>query len=136
MAKCTHGSGLCSWSRPGPSCCPGLRVGGSLSSLQAEAAGLLQLLCRLHETHPAPLLVFVDSLMLLNLLQHWGKANFKPDSNDALHFDVIMPLLEALHQSHRLGGRATVALVAGPRPPHLSRAHQHRPRRKETRRWT
>ncbi len=75
-----------------------MRVGSPLSLLRAEAAWLLQLLCRLCETHLAPLLVFVDSLVLLNILQHWGKANFNPDPNDVVHFDVILPLLEALCQ--------------------------------------
>jgi hypothetical protein len=35
---------------------------------------------------------------MLNILQHWGKANFNPDPNDVVHFDVILPLLEALRQ--------------------------------------
>ncbi len=66
--------------------------------LRAEAAGLLQLFCRLRETHPAPLLVFVDSLVLLNILQHWGKANFNPYPNFVVHFDVILSLIEDLCQ--------------------------------------
>ena len=75
-----------------------VRVGGPLSSLRAEAAGLLQLLCSLRTSHPAPLLVFVDSLVLLNILQNWGTANFNPEPNDVVHFDVILPLLEVLRQ--------------------------------------
>jgi len=49
-----------------------VRVGGPLSSLRAEAAGLLQLLDNLRKSHTAPLLVFVDSLVpLLVILRQW-----------------------------------------------------------------
>ncbi len=44
-----------------------VRVGGPLSSLRAEAAGLLQCLTR--KSQQAPLLGFVDSLAMLNTLQ-------------------------------------------------------------------
>ena len=40
-----------------------VRVGGPLSTLRAEAAGLLQLLACLSEKQQAPLLVFIDSLV-------------------------------------------------------------------------
>jgi hypothetical protein len=46
--------------------------------------------------HPAPLLVFVDCFVLLNILQQWG--NFNPEQKDIVHFDVILPLLVALRQ--------------------------------------
>ena len=75
-----------------------VRVGGPLSTLRAEAAGLLQLLARLSEKQQAPLLVFIDSLVLLDILQKWGKASFNPRPNDILHFDVIFPLLNVLRQ--------------------------------------
>ncbi len=78
------GVGFAVGADPVPAAVLAVRVGRPLSSLRAEAAGLLQLMCRLHETHPAPLLVFVnsDSLVLVKILQHWGKANFNPDPND------------------------------------------------------
>ena len=76
-----------------------VRVGGPLSSLRAEAAGLLQCLTR--QSQQAPLLGFVDSLGMLDTLQKWGTANFNPRPNDVRHFDVIFPLLRALrHWQH------------------------------------
>lgn len=75
-----------------------VRVGGPLSTLRAEAAGLLQLLTQLNENQQAPLLVFMDSLVLLDILQKWGQANFNPLPSDIIHFDVIFPLLCALRQ--------------------------------------
>jgi hypothetical protein len=42
--------------------------------------------------------VFVDSSVLLNILQNWGTANFNPEPNDVVHFDVILPLLEVFRQ--------------------------------------
>jgi hypothetical protein len=92
------GSGLCNGSRPNPRCCPGCESG---LTLQTEVEGLLLLLCSLRETHLAPLRVlFVDSLVMLNKLQPWGKANFNQDPNDVVHFDVILSLLEALQWPH------------------------------------
>ncbi len=58
--------------------------------------------CAIFTKRIRPLLVFVDSLVMLNILQHWEKANFNPDPNDAVHFDVILPLLEALCQRPHL----------------------------------
>ena len=40
----------------------------------------------------------IDSLVLLDILQKWGKASFNPRPNDILHFDVIFPLLNVLRQ--------------------------------------
>ena len=86
-------------------------AGGPLSSLRAEAAGLLQLLTILSENKQAPLLVFMDSLVLHDIVQKWGKANFNPLPSDIIHFDVIFLLLYQLRQwqhpvrlvkSHRL----------------------------------
>jgi hypothetical protein len=60
-----------------------VRVGGPLSTLRAEAAGLLQLLLAcLSEKQQAPLLVFIDNLVLLDILQKWGKASVNPRPND------------------------------------------------------
>ena len=44
------------------------QVCGSLSTLRVEAAGLLQVLIRLSENSQAPLLVFIGSLELLDIL--------------------------------------------------------------------
>ena len=75
-----------------------VRVGSPLSTLRAEAAGLLQLLTLLIENQQAPLLVFMDSLVLLDILQKWGKKHFNPLPSDIIHFDVIFPLLRTLRQ--------------------------------------
>ena len=58
----------------------------------------LQFLIRLSENQQAPLLVFMDSVVLLHILQKRGKASFNPRPNDILHFDVIFPLLNVLRQ--------------------------------------
>ncbi len=60
-----------------------VRVGGPLFTLRAEAAGLLQLLIRLGENQQDLLLVFMDSLVLLVILQKWG-ASFNPRPNGIL----------------------------------------------------
>ncbi len=52
-----------------------VRVGGPLSTLRAEAAGLLQLLACLSEKQQAPLLVFIDSLVLLDILGSVGESD-------------------------------------------------------------
>jgi hypothetical protein len=70
----------------------------SLSSLRAETAGLHQLLTRLGGGPQALLLVLVDSLVLIDILQRWGRANFNPCTKDIMHFDVIFPLVKALRQ--------------------------------------
>lgn len=75
-----------------------VRVGGPLSTLRAEAASLLQLLIDLRGKLSTPLLVFVDSLVLLDILQSWGRATFHPHPTDVVHFDVIFPLLDELRK--------------------------------------
>ncbi len=35
-------------------------------------------------------LVFVDNLLLLDILQRWGKANFNPRPTDIVHFDLSL----------------------------------------------
>jgi hypothetical protein len=69
-------------------------VGGPLSTLRSEAAGLHALLA---ETPlEVPLLVFIDSLVLLLILLRWGSADFWPSPEDVRHFDVIVPCMELL----------------------------------------
>jgi ribonuclease HI len=73
-------------------------VGGPLSTLRAEAASLLQLLLDLRGRSPTPLLVFIDCLVLLDILQRWGQASFHPQPTDVVHFDIIFPLLDELRR--------------------------------------
>ena len=73
-------------------------VGGPLASLRAEAASLFQLLSRAREQFPgcADLLVFIDCLVLLNILLKWGRSDFQPQPREIVHFDVLVPLLAEL----------------------------------------
>ena len=73
-------------------------VGGPLSTLRAEGASLLQLLLDLSKESSTPLLVFVDCLVLLDILQRWGQVSFHPHPDDIVHFDVIFPLLNELRR--------------------------------------
>jgi len=69
-------------------------VGGPLSSLRAEAAGLDALLD--HAESSRRLLVFTDCLILLTILQRWGQIDFWPTPEDIKHFDVIGSCLQKL----------------------------------------
>jgi hypothetical protein len=63
--------------------------------LKSTACRLLQLLTRLSEHQQAPLLVFIDNLVLLDILHKWGKANFNPRVPrpcDIINFDVIFAI--------------------------------------------
>ena len=71
-------------------------VGGPLSTLRAEEASLLQLLLDLSNDLSTPLLVFVDCLVLLDILQRWGHVSVHLQPADVVHFDVIFPLLNEL----------------------------------------
>jgi hypothetical protein len=55
-------------------------VGGHLASIRSEAAGLLQLLLDIATNHGrhVRLLVFIDCLVLLDILRRWGAHNFYP----------------------------------------------------------
>ena len=79
-------------------------VGGPLAILRAEAVGLLHLLRRveLHFERAISLLVFTDCLVLLQILQKWGRSDFWPDPHDIIHFDVIFPLLQELFKWNAL----------------------------------
>jgi hypothetical protein len=61
------------------------RVGGPLSALRAEAAGLLHLLSTFDNNQRVAILIFCDSLVLLHILHSWGNANFHPRPNDIVH---------------------------------------------------
>ena len=77
-----------------------LRVGGPLASVRAEAASLLQLLLDVAGQYGrnVRLLIFMDCLVLLDILRKWGTYNFHPRSQEVLHFDVVYPLLLELNQ--------------------------------------
>jgi hypothetical protein len=77
-----------------------LRVGGPLASVRAEAASLLQLLLDVAGQYGrnVRLLIFIDCLVLLDILRKWGTYNFHPRPQDVVHFDVIYPLLLELRQ--------------------------------------
>ena len=76
------------------------RVGGPLASARAEAASLLQLLqdVRRRYGHHVQLLIFVDCLVVLDILRKWGRSDFHPNPKEIIHFTVIRPLLDELRQ--------------------------------------
>ena len=51
-------------------------VGGPLATARAEAASLLQLLLDVRQHYSHHLLVFVDCLVVLDILQKWGHSDF------------------------------------------------------------
>ena len=70
-------------------------VGGPLASIRPEAASLLQILRDVAANYDSriPLLIFVDCLVLLDILRKWGRHDFHPNPKDVVHFDIISPLL-------------------------------------------
>ncbi len=76
-----------------------LLVGGPLASVRAEAASLLQLLRDVADQYGnIRLLIFIDCLVLLDILRKRGTYNFHPRPQEVVHFDVIYPLLLELRQ--------------------------------------
>ena len=75
-------------------------VGGPLASARAEAASLLQLLRDVRGRYGlhVHLLIFVDCLVILDILRKWGRSEFHPDPKEIIHFTVIYPLIEELRQ--------------------------------------
>ncbi len=75
-------------------------VGGPLASIRPEAASLLQILRDVAANYDSrtPLLIFVDCLVLLDILRKWGRHDFHPSPKDVVHFDIISPLLAELRQ--------------------------------------
>jgi hypothetical protein len=51
-----------------------------------------------HEGRQVHLLIFVDCLVVLDILRKWGHSNFTPGPKEVVHFDVIRPLLHELRQ--------------------------------------
>jgi hypothetical protein len=73
-------------------------VGGLVSSMRAEAATLLQYLRRVSEQFPDQhaLLIFIDCLVLLDILRKWGTSEFQPQPRDTMHVYILVPLLTEL----------------------------------------
>jgi hypothetical protein len=86
------------------------RVGGPLASARAEAASLLQLLrdVRKRYSNQVHLLIFVDCLVVLDIIRKWGRNDLHPSPKEVVHFAVIYPLLQELCQWL---GRVPVTLV-------------------------
>ncbi len=76
-----------------------LRLGGPLASVRAKAASLLQLLLDVAGKYGKSirLLIFIDCLVLLDILSKWGTHNLLPLPKEVVHFDVIYPLLLNFH---------------------------------------
>ncbi len=74
------------------------RVGGCLASTRAEAANLLQLLLDVRQRYSirVHLLIFVDCLVVLDIIRKWGCSDFHPSPKEVVHFAVIYPLLQEL----------------------------------------
>jgi hypothetical protein len=75
-------------------------VGGPLASLRAEAASRLHFVNKADEKYGRHIhrLVFINCLILLDILHKWRRSNFHPRPKDIAHFDVILPLLHELRQ--------------------------------------
>ncbi len=86
---------------PAPLLPSSLWVGGPLASVRAEADSLLQLLRDAADQYGRNirLLIFIDCLVLLDILRKWGTYNFHPRPQEVVYFDVIYPLLLELRQS-------------------------------------
>ncbi len=54
------------------------------------------------------MLIFVDCLIVLDILRKWGRSDFHPDPKEIVHFVVIHPLLYELYQ---LSGNMTLVKV-------------------------
>ncbi len=48
--------------------------------------------------HQVHLLIFVDCLVVLDILRKWGRSDFRPGPKEIVHFAVIHPLLHELCQ--------------------------------------
>jgi ribonuclease HI len=69
-------------------------------SARAEAASLLQLLrdVRQRYSNQVHLLIFVDCLVVLDIIRKWGRSDFHPSPKEVVRFAVIYPLLQELRQ--------------------------------------
>ena len=78
------GAGYVLGADPAPTLTFFARVGGPLATTRAEAASLLQLLLdvRASDNHHVNLLVFVDCLVVLDILSKWGRNDFYPEPKE------------------------------------------------------
>ena len=76
------------------------RVWGPLASARAEAASLLQLLLDVRQRygHRVHLLIFVDCLIVLDILRNWGHSDLHPGPKEVIHFAVVCPRIAELRQ--------------------------------------
>ena len=104
------GAGYVVGTDPVPLMTLSIRVGGPLATIRAEAAGLLQLVrdVALTSSNHVHLLVFVDCLVVLDILQKWGKNDYHPRPKEVVHFDVIYSLLMELR---RWAGKITLVKI-------------------------
>lgn len=73
-----------------------IRVGGPLATTRAEAASLLQLIRDVVGRSRGTsfnLLIFIDCLVVLDILIKWGLSDYYPRPKEIVHFDVIYQLL-------------------------------------------
>jgi hypothetical protein len=93
------------------------RVGGPLASARAEAASLLQLLQDVRQRFGSQvhLLIFVDCLVILDILRKWGRNDFHPNPKEIVHFAVIRPLL---HELRQWSGKLTLVTSGKSQKPH------------------
>ena len=77
-----------------------VRVGGPLSTTRAEAASLLRLVRDVGNTSTCRicLLVFVDCMLVLEILSKRGRWDYHPRPKEIVHFDVISQLLVELRK--------------------------------------
>jgi ribonuclease HI len=85
---------------PTPDMTLSIRVGGPLSTTRAEAASLLRLVRDVGSTSTCRicLLVFVDCMVVLEILSKWGRWDYHPRPKEIVHFDVISQLLVELRK--------------------------------------
>ena len=72
-------------------------LGGPLASARAEAASLLQLLrdVRQRYSNQVQLLIFVDCLVVLDIIRKGGRSDFHPSPKEVVHFAVMMSNLSS-----------------------------------------
>ena len=61
---------------------------------------MLQLLLDVRQRYGScvHLLIFVECLVIFDIIRKWGRSDFHPSPRDIVHFAVIYPLLQALRK--------------------------------------
>ncbi len=103
--ECSMGAGYVVGDAEAPLMTLSVRMGGPLASVRAEATSLLQLLRDVAGQYGRNirLLIFIECLVLLDILRKWGTYNFFPRPLEVVHFDVIYPLQVLLELRQWLG---------------------------------